>query len=79
VGKLKIVKNWLAKPRRTPCLAFLPDFSAIIRGKVAIYTVLPFFVVPIDTGDRVQSKIRRLNRIFRPRIPAIFGLTGLKD
>jgi hypothetical protein len=75
-GMVKIVKNWLAESRRTAYLANLTDFSAIVRGKPSIYTVLPFFVVPIDTGDRVQSKIRASDGKIRSRIPAISGLTG---
>ena len=33
-----IVKNWLAKPARTAYLAFLPDFSAIVRCKPSKYS-----------------------------------------
>jgi len=65
------LKNWLSKPRRTPCLAFLPDFSAIVGGFPSKYATIPSkggFLRVVECGNALRCKNRRLNRIFRLRI-----------
>jgi hypothetical protein len=77
-----IVKNGLAKTSTMAYLAFLPDFSAIVGAEPSKYAgTIPKggFLAVVDSGNALQSKIRASDGKIRPRIPAIFGLTGLKD
>jgi hypothetical protein len=81
VGKLKIVKNWLAKFRRTGHLAFLPDFSAIVGGFPSKYSSPVVVTAKSESQTAYNRNLGGLSGYSRqkycgnPRLPA--GLAGL--